>query len=80
MGLERTWCYILGGTQELEKQAHSGFQVKVTKRNGLSGLFIFQAAIKDIALEDLVSLASIKRIPSNPWSIEWILPFTPRFE
>lgn len=75
----------LGGTQALEaelreKQAHSGLQVKVKKRNGLSGLFIFQEAIKDTVLEDLVSLASIKRIPSNPWSIEWILPFTPRFE
>lgn len=36
MGLERTWCYVLGGTQELEaelgeKQAQSGSQVKVKK-------------------------------------------------
>ena len=53
------------GTQELEaelgeKQSQSGLQVKVKKRNGLSGLLTLQVAIKDTVPEDPVSLASIK--------------------
>lgn len=71
-GLRGLGCSVLEGPQELEaesgeKRAQSGLQMKVTKRDGSSGLFTFQVETKNAVLEGLVSLPGIKGIPSNPW-------------